>query len=348
MGTDSGSVAKDISRVQEGSVLIDDLVSGYQRSHVLFAAMEIGLFDYLRENGSAADVANQAGTDPLLTEKLINSLVSLGLVSKTGNAYVNSDIADRFLVRGWPTSQTNLVGLSARACGLWAGLAAALRGEVPPDGTPDEGAKTSDRTFIVSMAEGALRGGLQKTVEVVSRLPEFAEAKRMLDLGGGHGLYAISFTEANGSLRATVFDLPDVVEVTKDYIREYEAANRVDVAAGDFMEDDIGTGYDIVFVSDVFYLPEDALHLALLKIRAALNEGGLVVLKHWVVNADGTGTPTVTLWDLWLTLMRFPHQVYSAKGYSLMIEESGFSSVEGMDISSPFDPSILIVGRKRA
>jgi methylase of polypeptide subunit release factors len=98
------------------------------------------------------------------------------------------------------------------------------------------------------MAENARCGVLQETIRIVMENVDFKNVKKMLDLGGGHGLYAIAFAKMNEKLQAFVFDLPSVTEKTKHFIEKHEAPN-VDLIPGDFFKDEIGNGYDLIFSS---------------------------------------------------------------------------------------------------
>ena len=59
------------------------------------------------------------------------------------------------------------------------------------------------------MAANALTGRLQDVTKAVSSLPEFSAFRSMIDLGGGHGLYAMALARLNPELHAIVFDLPE-------------------------------------------------------------------------------------------------------------------------------------------
>ncbi|MHC1575576.1 MAG: methyltransferase, partial [Candidatus Methanogasteraceae archaeon] len=203
--------------------------------------------------------------------------------------------------------------------------------------------------FILAMAEGSMRGSLHQTVKEVSNLPEFKRARTLLDLGGGHGLYAIAFAEINPELDATVFDLPPVTEVTREFIGRYGMNERVSVIGGDFALDDIGHGYDIVFASDVFYRKPDALSGVFEKIHGALNDGGSIVLKHWILNDDRTAPPTSVLFDLMLSLRGGDwHHIYTEVEYIELLEGAGFSDIRLLDVSSQVSPSVILVGNKEA
>jgi len=196
------------------------------------------------------------------------------------------------------------------------------------------------------MAEGALRGGLQRTVQELSGREEFQRARALLDLGGGHGLYAIAFVKANPALEATVFDLPPVVEVARQFVQRFQAADRVVLRAGNFLTDDIASGYDIVFASDALYRPPDQLEPLLARITAALNPGGIFITKHWALNPDRTSPTTTVLWEFRLALGGHGLYVYDNDEYCALLGRCGFGAVEVVDISSEAKPSSLVFARK--
>ena len=118
---------------------------------------------------------------------------------------------------------------------------------------------------------------LQRVLSYIAKYEEFKNAKKLLDLAGGHGLYAIGFSMLNKNLKCYVFDLPRVIEETKKFIEKYNAKN-VFTIAGDFYKDDIGNGYDIIFCS---YNPGGKNPKIAEKVYNALNEGGLFINKQF-------------------------------------------------------------------
>lgn len=86
---------------------------------------------------------------------------------------------------------------------------------------------------------------------MVAGHPAFEKAQRLLDLGGGHGLYAIALRRLKPTLVATVFDLPHVEAVTREYASRYRVP--VDFYGGDFYSDELPGEQDIILAFDVFY-----------------------------------------------------------------------------------------------
>jgi predicted nicotinamide N-methyase len=323
---------------------LDRILKSCEVFHRLLTALDFDLFDRLEESKTVEQVSSEIGTDPFLTGKFLNALVALQFLSKKNDKYTNTKLASTYLVRDSPFYQGNLLRLSRKNADRRSDLGSVLKGEVPEAGER-RFEDVFDSGFILAMAEGSMRGSLHRTMEAVSKRPEFRKAGKVLDLGGGHGLYAIAFAEMNPELEATVFDLPHVTEVTKKFIEKYGMGDRVRVIGGNFFEDRIGTGYDIIFASDVFYRKPDVLAGVLKKVYDALNNNGSVVFKHWIINDERTAPLTSVLFDLNLSRRGDSH-IYTESECIGLLENARFSNVRVLDISSQTSPSVLIIGDK--
>ncbi|MEA1865569.1 MAG: methyltransferase [Euryarchaeota archaeon] len=327
---------------------LDRIVKGCEASNILRTALDFDLFDLLEEPKTAEQISSETGTVATIAEKFLNALCTIDILAKRDGAYVNTPLAATFLVNESPFYQGNMIRLSKNNSLNWSQLGSAMKGDVS-DEMGERPERVFDSSFILAMAEGSMRGSLHQTVKEVSNLPEFKRARTLLDLGGGHGLYAIAFAEMNPELDATVFDLPPVTEVTREFIGRYGMKERVSVLGGDFSIDDIGHGYDIVFASDVFYRKPDALSSVFEKIHGALNDSGSIVLKHWVLHDDRTAPSTSVLFDLMLSLRGGDwHHIYTETEYIELLEGAGFSDIRVLDVSSQTSPSVLIIGNKEA
>ena len=71
--------------------------------------------------------------------------------------------------------------------------------------------------IINNIGAFALLGPVQATVGAV----DLTGRQKMLDVGGGHGLYSIFFTKKYPGLKSWVLDLPGVTGVTLENIKKY-------------------------------------------------------------------------------------------------------------------------------
>ncbi len=112
------------------------------------------------------------------------------------------------------------------------------------------------------------------------RLP--AQARRLLDVGG-HGRYALALCRRYPSLSAVVFDAPQALEAARAGIAEAHLAERVTTQAGNFLEDGLGSGYDVALLFNIVHGLTPEQNTALLRRAAsALNPRGIVVVAEQV------------------------------------------------------------------
>ena len=294
------------------------MADSYQSFQVLFTAVKHDIFTVLSEEPKTAEqIAREIGTDSYIIEKLLNALVSIGLLAKSGGKYTNTALAETFLIKGKPFYQGNYIN-TAKTISFgtspyddWAKIGQALeQGYVQPDAgdTP----RLWDESFSLTMKEVAIRGEVQATAEVISNYIWFKDAKKLIDLGGTHGLYAIAFADKNPELEATLFDFPGVPALAnaKKHIDQYEMNGRVKIQEGNFMGGDIGEGYDIVFISH-FYLQGAILDGVLSKIYGALNKKGRFILKNCVIHQNREGSLASALGDLDMCFWSDDQQMFS-------------------------------------
>src|SRR4029453_7789253 len=74
-------------------------IEGLARYHVLLAALELGVFDAVRDAGSsdAAALADQLGVSPPHLASLLDGVVALGLLDKVNDRYAANDTSRRYL-----------------------------------------------------------------------------------------------------------------------------------------------------------------------------------------------------------------------------------------------------------
>jgi hypothetical protein len=281
---------------------------GYKTFCALKAALELKLFDHLATPKRAEEVARAAGLDPVITANLCRYLAGLGLLEQEDELYRVGALGKLYLCSEAPWFQERVLQTLKGTFKLWEGLAErALKGPLP---VTEEAFFGEDH--IHALAAEALCGELQRTVRMVAELPDFWRAKRLLDLGGGHGLYAVASTKLRPELEVCVFDLPAVLSHTARYAQEHGV--KLKLIGGDFWQDELGKGYDIVFFA---YTPGGRKPELLPKIHACLNPGGLFVSKHcFYARAEASKSALLDLeWSLtaWARVKK-AGRVYSFAG----------------------------------
>ena len=331
------------SGIENPLEFLEEAMSGLRCYQAFVTAYERGLFEACREPATLEKIVSDTRCIPAIAGPLCEGLVRTGLLVKNaaGSYQVTPCISDFFL-RDSPFSQAAALAQMQQYASLSLHLSDILtHGPVLyPRG------EQFRQVIIPAMAEAGRCGLVQRVAEKVSCLPEFRHARRLLDLGGGHGLYAIAFSQKNPDLTAVIFDLPEVTSATREYIRKYKAHDRVTTHEGDFFQDPLGTGYDIIFSSSN---PSGKMPALIQKIRAALNPGGLYINKQVIDEPEAD--PFLDLeWSLWAfegmpkqgRRFRFEGSA-SLDEYNRILAESGFFVRECIPVDQR---SVMTIAKK--
>lgn len=263
------------------------LTDGYQQAQIVFTAVEAGIFALLEEPRTTESVAETLGWHPRGARMLLDGLVALKLVAKKDGAYHNTTVATQCLVPGSPGDQTHILQHRANCREGWSRLDEAVR----KGGTVlDERRERSPeelRAFICGMADVA-----RQSAKAILEEVDLSPYRRVLDLGAGPGTYAITFLQAHPEMRATLFDLAEVIPIAREQVAEAGLLDRVEFVAGDLTCDALGTGYDLVLVSNIIHsLGSDANRELIRKCYDAIDSDGMLIIKDFLLDPDRTGPP---------------------------------------------------------
>ncbi len=147
---------------------------------------------------------------------------------------------------------------------------------------------------------------------------------RVLDIGGGSGIYACSIVAHHPHLHATVYEQQPVDRIAARCINERGFSAKVEVAIGNFMEDPLPLDCDVHLFSNVLHDwgTEEVKKLLTISHRA-LKPGGLLIIHDAFINADKTGPLPVAEYSA-LLMHSTQGKCYSVGEYSALLEETGF------------------------
>jgi len=310
------------------------MATAFQRSRALLTAVELGVFTALAQGEEStgepmpsAEVAARIQADPRATDRLLNALTAMGLLRKEGGRFANTALTDVYLVKGRTEYMSNL-GHTSHLYASWATLTEAVR----KGGSVEESSAPSlDESRIAQFIEAMHRRALKSADSLVARL-DLSGVNRLLDVGGGSGVYAMAFARARKGLQATVLDLPPVARLAKGYIQEAGMSDRVSVRHGDYRMGDLGLGYDLVFLSAIVHINSPDANRALVrKAAAALNPGGRIVIQDFVMEPERVFPQRGALFALNMLVNTPAGDTYTGQEIASWLKEAGCRAVEQMD-----------------
>jgi (2Fe-2S) ferredoxin/predicted O-methyltransferase YrrM len=314
---------------------LDQMIRGYMPSRSLLTALELDIFSAVGDGAAACDVARRTDANPRAAAMLLNALVSLGLLSKVSDQYKNTPISKRFFAKGSKDNQRDGLIHIANIWHRWSRLTDVVRsGKCVPT---HDGDSEWTHNFIAAMQ----RNSKDRAPLLVKHLGA-AGLRRILDLGGGSGVYSIAFAKAFPGVRCDILDLPEVTPLTADYVNKAGMSRQITVHAGNMLVDDLGSNYDLVMLNAICHMFSEEQNLALFRrIRWALAPKGRLVMQDFILNPDKTSPRQAALFSLNMLVSTESGATYSESEYADWMKSAGFADVSRINLPGP---SSLIVG----
>lgn len=325
-----------------------DLVAGFSYSQILRACVESGLFELLKDGPVAAShVASRIELSQEATLTLLRAARALQLSEEAGpdlwmlgeqGAVLAADYGAQAMIRHHRLMYRDLADPMAllrsdkregtELSRFWS-YAGALHGAA------ERGAHTSEYSELMAASQHFVANEVLASF----RVPKHT---KLLDVGGGHGAFLTRMGEAYPDLHLGLFDLPEVAEQGGRILRHRFDEARISTHPGNFFEDAIPTGYDIVSLVRILHDHDDAAAMKLLRnIRASLAPGKRLMIAEpmaRIPGAEGMGEAFFGLY-LWAMGSGRPR---SPKEIGDMLREAGFSSTRSVATLQPVNASIVV------
>jgi len=263
-----------------------ELARGFMASRVLLSGAELDFFTLLAGDAlTAEEIAAASKTELRGTVILLDALSGLGfLVKKDGRYHAEPSVA-ALLSAAAPDSILPMVLHMATVWHNWSQITDIVLGKTTA-GLRTKGAlaEGNRKAFI-----GAMHVVASKAAPEVVAAINPGKARRLLDVGGGSGTYTLAMLGANPEMRATLFDLPPVIEMARDRFQSAHMLDRVELVAGDFYKEELPAGHDLALLSAIIHQNSYEQNEVLYgKIYRALDPGGRIVVRDHVMSADRT------------------------------------------------------------
>lgn len=262
-----------------------EIANQFVESRILLSAVELDVFSLLvKKPMSAQEVADSRESTPRGMTILLNALVALGLLKKKNDMFHCSKEVAVLLSKDSPTSIVPVVLHASSRFRRWSELTNIIRRGID---TKSEAVTKSERDHEAFI--GAMHAiGSRMASAVVAAIKPNA-ARRLLDIGGASGTYTQAFLEACPDMRATLFDLPEVIPLASLRLEATGLLDRITLVAGDFSKDELPPGHDLALLSAIIHQNSPEQNVALYrKIYSALEPGGRLVIRDHIMNSDHT------------------------------------------------------------
>jgi SAM-dependent methyltransferase len=260
----------------------------------VLAAVRLGVFEALAVGPRpAGGLAEALGAEPAATGLLLDALAALGYVRRQGEVFANTPMTARWLTGGSANFGAGFEFWGNNLYQLMGSLEDTVRTGRPGLNLYEwiENKPEASRAFQDWMV--AIAGFAAETIVRLAPLP--AGARRLLDIGGGHGRYAMAYCRRYPALAATIFDSPRALLAAEAGLAEDGLRDRVTLQAGNFLVDELGQGYDAALLLNIVHGFSDEQNQALVgRAAQALAPGGRLVLAEQLAGRASTPAANAT------------------------------------------------------
>ena len=315
------------------------LSGGYWSACALHAGVQLDLFTPLAERPyTASELAERLSCDSRGLAMLLVALAALGLLEKQGEAFSASPFAADFLSRTSPNYLGYIIRHHHQLMAGWARLDESVQSGRPIRERVSHGDDAESRE---SFEMGMFNLAMQLAPRIVSQL-DLTGRRRLLDLGGGPGTYAIHFCQQNPDLTAVVYDLPSTRPFAEKTIARFGLADRIAFADGDFIAQGIEGRFEVAWLSHILHSEDGAGCAVILeKAMASLEPGGLILVQEFILDDTKDGPLFPALFSLNMLLGTPVGRSYSQGELTEMLSKAGACDVRRLPIELPNGAGVI-------
>jgi demethylspheroidene O-methyltransferase len=269
-----------------------DLTAGFVYSQALFACTQLKLFEALGDGPlTVAEIAARLSLSPEAARRLLDAAASLDLAERrSGGRYGLGQLGAAFL------GNAAARALVEHQPALYADLAdpvALLRGEkraALADYWPysDLERPKALRTEQVAPYSALMAASQPMVAQEALDAYDVSRHKRLMDVGGGEGVFLCAAAERAPDLELALVDLPAVADRARTRLEAAGLASRAETHGRDFLRDELPKGADLVTLIRIVHDQDEARARALLQnVRRAVAPGATLLVIEAMSGVKG-------------------------------------------------------------
>lgn len=294
-------------------------------AQLLYAGIHLEVFSYLTHAASAQELAKRLSCHAGNMELFLNALTAAEYLKKEHNTYINLPETELYLNKNSSLYLGDYLLYWKEATSLEELEKRVREGPEKAEQYKKNGSNAYDfRKMGLAAKNEMYTGRVQTFLEAVRRYFKENQSFSSLDLGCGSGIFSIELARNFPKAQVTAMDQPQVTKLTEEICREYGVEHRVKILEGDFTQNSLGKGYDLVIASGIFDFVGDVKEMAK-RIYEAMNPEGILYLDtHKVNDAKTAPKPCILGWLSThlngLNILQTDRQIVDAVG------QAGFAS----------------------
>jgi SAM-dependent methyltransferase len=310
---------------------IREFAASFQKSRILLSGFELDIFTNVDESGSTnKQIADNLHLDEHACERLLNALVSLDYLTKKNHLFFNTAESFTFLSKKSPDYLGGLMHTN-HLWNTWSNLTRVVK-----TGISAHPAEINEREegwlfpFINAMHDRAKKQAPLQLANI-----DLSEIKSALDIGGGSGAYSMELVSKKPGIEATVFDLPNVVPITKIFLDKEGYSDKIKIHAGDYTKNDLPKGFDLAFLSAIIHSNSLEINRDLIKkCYDSLNKNGKIIIQDWIMNNDRTQPESGAIFAINMLVGTESGDCFTEQEVTEMLDDAGFKNISRIEFET--------------
>ena len=304
------------------------VLNAFQTSAALKTAIELNVFTVIAEGADRANsLAQRVNAAERGVRILCDYLTIHGFLTKTDDRYALTQESAIFLNQNSPAYMGTLANFLASDAAK--SDFDALTETVRKGGTSNaqgDNTKPNDDLWV-----NFARSMAPLTTVSAGFIADLAGAKegkacKVLDIAAGHGMFGITIAKQNRNAQITAVDWAPVLAVAKENAVTVGVADRVAFRPGSAFEADLGEGYDIVLLTNIFHhFDMPTCEKLMRRVHAALKPGGKALTLEFVPNEDRVTPPMAAGFSMIMLAKTDAGDAYTLSQYERMFRNAGFA-----------------------
>lgn len=327
--------------------LLWDTMTGYQRSEILKAAVELEVFTKIGEgNKSVNAIAKACGAAERGIRILCDSLTIMGFLTKTDGEYGLTDATAAFLDKNSPMYLGAALDfiMSPKLKSGFETLTDAVRHGSSM--VKEEGSLDPESPMWVKFARAMVGFAMPSAQAIAANLGFEPDRKlKVLDIAAGHGIFGITVAQHYKNAEIYAVDWSNVLQVAREHAAAFGVADRHHLIEGSAFDVDFGTGYDVVLLTNFLHHFDRETNTELLrKINRSLNADGKAMTLEFIPNDDRISPPAEAMFSIVMLAGTPAGDAYTFAEFEEMYEAAGFTRNQQIPLAPM--PQHLIVSMK--
>ncbi len=332
---------------------LEDLATAYWYSEVLFAAIELGLFDLIESKiTTTEELALRTNCNPQKLNRLLKVLEKIELIGYFEENWYNCYLTSLYLIKE-KTSYLGAFLLYRRYMQPgWKEILDSLSLDTEEKQILSN-QEIKEKIFnYVKALDGLAK---VKSKEIITLLKPVRLKGPILDIGGGAGALGRAFL-SHGSFQhqaeldnvCDLLELPDVIEAANKLYENPEDWKQLRPITGDFRfhEFKVSNGYGLVLLSNFLHIyNENEARDHLEKSTGLLADDGVLLIHDYFPDRKTSTPHKGRLYDLNMMINTYNGICHESSIIVQHLSDLGFKNVNVIDL--PSDSSIILASKKQ-